>query len=615
MRASTTIILVLLLAAGWAAWKWIATADTTRPPPLGKPLVGFAPGDVSGIQLRRTEASANLSPIHGVWHFTAPLFDRVDPNAALAIYLGLNGLVLHDIIPEREWRKNDRQVEEFGLGRKAVRVRLLSREKSTLHDFRLGDVTPWLKDGDPTMYIQWKNGPVPDDILIVGGNLRALLDRPFDALRARQALYLPRPPLAISLGMGQETLELARATKDKPWMIVRPLQERANGAAVDTLLKKLSELEATALLPQAPLPSTDEDAARIAITMAKPATTAQDDTSDTIAAVFHPPKPGAADLISRWSDRTYDLRLPAGARALIKPDLQQFRSRSLGDYIFENTIELLVRNPGEAGAQVVMKLESDGWQVFSRDHWLAADPGRIQLGIDMLAACPLLGYPTDSLMNPADYGLDQPVLQLALRGKGGSTDRITIGKMAGKTYARCDDKLSVYEIPEAIPGFFPTHPASWRSRQLFRFSSIDVRQIALNLAGQAAIALRYNADENLWLATLDDKDASANIDPAAAANLSATLERLTVTRWLAGGTGEALTALAKPASTLGLTIDTLAEDGSPGPPARLRLEFAPVAPGSPYCFGRFAGEPDVFLIPQTVLNDLAAGLFPVQEGG
>ena len=607
MRASTTIFLLILLAAAWAAWKWIAAADATRPPPLGKPLVSFAAGEVSEIQLRRTEASANLNPVNGVWHFTSPLFDRVDPNAALAIYLGLNGLVLHEIIPEREWRGADRQIEEFGLGRKAVRARLLTGEKSTMHDFRIGDVAPWLKDGEPTMYFQWKNGPVPDDILVVGGNLRALLDRPFDALRARQALYLPRPPLAISLSLGQESLDLAREAKDKPWMILRPVAERANGAAVDALLKKLSELEATALLPRSPLPFSASESARLAITMAKPA---KDDTGDnTIEALIQPPGPNEVDVISRWSDRRYDLRLPARALAIIKPDLKQFRSRNLGDYIFENTLELLVRHPGEAGEPVVLRLEREGWQLFLRDRWVPADPGRIQMGIDMLAACPLIGYPTDSLTDPAAYGLDQPMLQVALRGKDGATDRITFGKMSAKTYARRDDALSVYEIPEAVPGFFPTHPASWRSRQLFGFSAIDVRQIALQLAGQESLTLRYNAEENLWLAARGEKDLSADIDPAAAANLATTLERLMATRWLASGTGEALAALAKPTSTLGLAVDTLNDDGSPGPIARILLEFVPAAPGSPYFFGRFAGEPDVFLIPQSTLKDLATGLF------
>jgi hypothetical protein len=617
MRATTTIVLLLLLAACWAAWEWIASAAATEPPPIGRPLVRFDSNEVTEIQLRRTEASANLNPLDGVWHFTSPLVDRLDPNAALAIYLGLNGLVLHEIIPHREWRDQDRQLEEFGLGRKSVRVRLLNQEKSTLHDFRLGDVTPWQKDGEPTMYVQWKNGPVPEDILVVGGNLRALLDRPFDALRARQALYLPKPPLAISLRQGEQRLDLQRDRQDQPWRILRPVPERANPAAVDALLKALSTTEATALLDRGQSPLGGTETARLAITMtggreaepSAPGTPIPElPEAGRIEAVFHAgPEGQATDIISRWSDRRYDLKLPAATLDWLKPDLNRYRARTLGDYDHAKVLELLIRDPGDAGLPVVIRRENEAWEVFLRDDWHPADAARVQRAIDAMAACPLQGFPTDSLSQPARYGLDQPFLQVGLRDRDGQQEKLAFARKDGQVFAHREAGTSVYQVPDSVIGFLPPVASAWRSRQLFDFSSIDVRQIVLRLPEKDEVTLRYNPEENLWIAAVANTDATASLDVTAAANLASSLERLHADRWMSGTTAETLQALSQPVATLGLTLETINEDGTPGPAKRLRLEFAPAATG--FYFGRFAGEPDIFLISASVLNGLGDGLF------
>ncbi len=617
MRATTTIVLLLLLAAGWGAWQWVVSAAATQPPPIGQPLVRFESSEVTEIQLRRTEVSANVNPLDGVWHFTSPLVDRLDPTAALAIYFGLNGMVVHEIIPHREWRDQDRQLEEFGLGRKAVRVRLLNREKTTLHDFRLGDVTPWQKDDEPTMYVQWKNGPVPEDILVVGGNLRALLDRPFDALRARQALYLPKPPLAISLRQGEQRLDLGRDRQDQPWRILRPVPERANPAAVDALLKALSTTEATALLPRDQSPLAGAEAARLAITMVG-GREAEPSVAGTpipelpelgrIEAVFHPGPDGqATDIISRWSDRRYDLKLPAATLEWLKPDLNRFRARTLGDYDHANILELYIRDPGGVGSPVVIRRENEAWEVFLRDAWWPADAARVQRAIDALAACPLQGFPTDSLSQPARYGLDEPFLQVALRDRASQQEKLAFARKDGQVFVHRDESKSVYQVPDSVIGFLPNVPSAWRSRQLFDFASIDIRQIVLRLPEKEEISLRYNPEENLWIASVANKDTTPSLDVTAAANLASTLERLHADRWMSGATADTLLALNQPVASLGLTLETMNEDGSPGPAKRLRLDFAPAATG--FYFGRFADEPDIFLIPASTLHSLGEGLF------
>lgn len=622
MRFPTTIVLLVCLAAGWFAWRWIEEADAIRLPPVGQPLVRFEVADLHEIQLRRTEASANLNPLDGVWHLTSPLVDRVDPTAALAIYLGLNGLVLQEIIPQREWRDADRKLEDFGLGRKAVRLRLLGQDKQTLHDFRVGDVTPWLKNGEPTMYVQWKTGPLPDDVLVVGGNLRALLDRPFDALRARQPLHLPHPPLSISLRKGEQWLELERDTPRSPWRITKPVAERAETAAVEALLRALSTMEAVALVPRAAAITGESMAAKLSIVMeGAPPSPSLADGADIpfvrgnrrVDAVFQSPQPGEKEILSRWSDRRFDLRLPSAVLDLLQPDMTRYRSRSLASFDPLKVTELLLRDNSGANLPVVLRFEQGQWLVYLRDAWWPAEKSRVQRALEAIAACPILAYPTDSLSKPEDYGLDMPIRQVGLREGEEPAKKFSFGRKDGTLYARADDALSVYQVPDSVIGFLPDLPSAWRSRQLFDFSSVDIRQITLHRPGQPELSLRYEPEENFWLATEDEKDATARLDPGAAANLAGTLERWSADRWLSDGASTALAALREPTAWLGISVETFLDDGSPGPLKRIRLEFAPGPEGSKILYGRFTGEPDVFVINAEALANLGSDLFPAEQ--
>lgn len=622
MRFLTTIFLILALAAGWFAWRWIEAADSTTLPAIGQPLVRFDAKEVSEIQLRRTEASANLNPIDGAWHLTSPLLDRVDPTAALAIYLGLNGLVLQEIIPHREWRDADRKLEDFGLGRKAVRLRLLGQDKQTLHDFRIGDVTPWLKDGEATMYVQWKTGPLPEDVFVVGGNLRALLDRPFDALRARQPLYLPHPPLSITLRQGEQWLELQRESPRSPWMITKPVTERAEPAAVDSLLRALSTVEAVALLPRGPAIAPESAAARLSIVMdgapPVPAPSDADDIEFTpgnyrVDAIFQSPRADEKEVLSRWSDRRYDLRLPAGVLGWLQPDMTRFRSRSLASFDPAQVTEFLLRDNSGANLPVVLRFEHGQWNVFLREAWWPAENSRVQRALEAIAACPIQAYPTDSLSKPEEYGLDMPIRQIGFRCGDEDPQKFSFGRKDGKLYARAGESLSVYQVPDSVIGFLPDLPSAWRSRQLFSFSSVDIRQITIHRPGKPELSLRYQPEENLWLATMDEKDATETLDIGAAANLAGTLERWSAERWLGEGASTALAALREPTAWLGISTETFLDDGSPGPLKRIRIEFAPGPEGSGFLYGRFAGEPDVFVIQADALAKLGSDLFVEQE--
>jgi hypothetical protein len=632
MRLSTTILLLTAALAAWGVWHWVRAADEGRQvPAVGQPLVRFATDEVSEIQLRRAGEAANLNPIRKTWYLTQPIFDRMDPAAALALYFGLNGLQLRQSIPAAEWRAAGHDLETYGLGREAVRVRLLGRDKATLHDFRLGHLTPWKSGSDNTMYVQWKDGGAPDDILVVAGNLRLLLDRPFDLLRAREALHLPRPPLRLLLLAGNQRLELARAGAGAPWRITRPLADRADGAAVEDFLKKLSAAEALSLSPRDETVFPADEAVRLAVLMETNGAEAEVAAADYAALAAGSPMPfrpspdllvGAFSvpaappgeppppLLARFNDRPFDLHLPRGLLDLLVPDPLPFRARTLADLDPQHLARIVIRANDALREPVVLERQADGWKVLLRGGWARADAGRVRQAIQALNSTPVLGFPTDSLVDPAPYGLAEPVLEAEFTGSGGAPQRLRLGLADGRAFAWFADRPSVYEVPPGSQAPLPANPGAWRSRLLLDFAAADLRQLAVAPAAAPETVLRYNPEENLWTAVVGGENLTDRLDPVAAANFAAVLERLRAARWLAEGIAPALTRLAQPDLVLRLTIEARLDESFDTELRRYRLSFARANDGSPYSYGRINEEPDVFLVKTALVEAIGSDFFP-----
>ena len=330
-----------------------------------------------------------------------------------------------------------------------------------------------------------------------------------------------------------------------------------------------------------------------------------------IDVVFHtlPATNGAATIVSRWSDRSFDLVIPASTLNLLAPAPNRFRAVTLADLDVASITSIVIRDPASTGEPAALQHAPHGWEVFLRDQWLPADPLKIEKAIAAISTCPIQDFPTDSLNNPAAFGLDQPALQLALQDQSGQRHLLDLARAHGKFHAHFAGSSSVYQIADAILTFLPPRAAAWRSRQLFAFSTIDIRQIVLTSPVHPEIALRYNPNQNLWVAMENGANRTNALDTALAANLAANLERLTAARWLSESTGEAAAALANPTHQIQITTATVLDDGSPGPNRKSILSLAPATQGSPFLYGKFNGEPNVFLIKRELVDSLAENLF------
>ncbi len=642
MRFANTMILILAALAAAGGFLWTQMAEPVEPAVVGEPLIRFDAADLGRIDMERGEEKGVLRPVNQVWKLVEPVDDRLDTRAALTLFMGLNGLELRRTLEGVD-------LEEFGLGRRGVRVALRDHDGGLMHELTLGHVSPWEDDEDlPTMYVQWHDGPQPQAVHVVGGNLRTLLDRPFESLRARQALHLPQPPLRIEIARGHAVIELARGHANAPWRIVRPLDERADGDAVAHLLESLSTMEAAELTAWEETTFPVENVVRLRI-LTRAGSGGRDsdvegegEEEETVAVVpsfpertpeveyrVGPPLVDAAfarpprenrgsgnatgKVVARFSDRRHDLWLDEHVMELLSLDPNEFRSRTLGD-LDPATLERIVLRD-ELGNTRLISMEDGRWLVSRHDGWERADALAVRDAVGAVNTTPVIGFPDDAPQDVSVFGFDFPVLQAAFVFRDGSIRRLSFARdEEGLAYARFDDRPSVYQVPEESPQMLPLSVAHWRSRRLFDFPAMDVRQILLRESGRPEVALRYNPMDNLWVAFADGEDRSSDLDPAAAAILAAGLEGLTAAAWVTDGTSEALAALAEPTFDLVITVVGLEDDGSEAEPRRLRLRLAAL-PDDPrgLLVGRIDNQPETFLIREASLDILKLDWFPEED--
>lgn len=641
MRFANTMILFLAALAVAGGFLWTQMAEPVVPAPVGEPLIRFDASDLGRIEMERGEERGVLLPVNQVWKLAEPVDDRLDTRAGLVLFMGLNGLELRRTLVGVD-------PEEYGLGRRGVRVVLRDHGGGLMHELTVGHVSPWEDEEDlPTMYVQWHNGPQPEAVHVVGGNLRTMLDRPFESLRARQALHLPQPPLRIEIASGHAVIELAREGVNAPWRIVRPLDERADQAAVAHLLESLSVVEATELTAWEETSFPVEDVVRLRILTR--AGEVEEDLGDEgegggegadagLAELSFPERspeveyrvgpplveaafarlPGgnqgagnaSGKVVARFSDRRHDLWLDEGVMELLSLDPNEFRSRTLADLDPVALERIVLRD--ELGNTRLISMEDGRWMVSRHDGWERADAMVVRDAVGAVNSTPVIGFPDDAPQDLSVFGFDFPVLQAAFVFRDGSVRRLAFARdEEGLAFARFEDGPSVYQVPEESSAVLPLSVAHWRSRRLFDFPAMDVRQILLRESGRPEVALRYNPMDNLWVAFADGEDRSAGLDPAAAAILAAGLEGLTAAAWMTDGTSQALAALAEPTFDLVITVVGLEDDGSEADPRRVRLRLAAL-PDDPrgLLVGRIDNQPEVFLIREASLDVLQLDLFP-----
>jgi hypothetical protein len=122
--------------------------------------------------------------------------------------------------------------------------------------------------------------------------------------------------------------------------------------------------------------------------------------------------------------------------------------------------------------------------------------------------------------------------------------------------------------------------------------------------------LKYKDEDDSWEARRDNKDITAELDPARARYLLDQIEGLKVSRWLAPDDAEALAALKNPSLTLTVTEWKLDDQAERQGVIDRCVRFAPAGGANPgFVYGALEGDPNPFLLDRETYQKIAIELF------
>lgn len=651
MKIRTTILL-LILTAGLTAY--VLLHESRQPP---RDLAGYLLFDLEGDPLRDGEVSVEIRPEHiagidirgpsgevilrkgedGVWDIAKGLKDRANPEAVKTLLdFCLNAKIL-DTLSRREVESGAVKRQDLGLDDAGV-IRLTYRRAGgvRLAQVKVGRTAPL----GNAVYV-WLDGlDERPDIYIVHPDLREVLTKPYDYFRDPGLLkYPPEQLTKVILRRGEGEIELSRTPppggepQDAPWVISRPLlNARANQPAVNDFLGMLKAARIQGFSPvatsSAPSDSSTEKPLVELLLTGWP-----EDAKGSRLGFYPDTEADSGFALCRDRERRAEFKVEKDLvdQILLAESPETFRDPNLGniDPSLVTTLEIAPRN-GEA-----VQLYRFG------ERWVMRAPGeealenaageRVEQLIKNINKTEILEFTSDSLTDPAAFGLEPPLVTVTFGGgKHPALGRflpltpqnsrtLRLGVLPdGKVFANFAGEPFVYRVPPDVPGLIPLERVRWRSLQLPGFSLQQLRFIRQSVGGNPPVELKFDPLSFTWSATRAGEDVTDSLDKAAAERLGTLLGGLQAGSWRGANDAGASKALETAPILLEFRYESYGDAGKAPSLETMRLELAPMnASGpSPFYYGRLSGVEGIFTMDgKTVAALTRSPLLAAPAGG
>lgn len=640
MKRSTTLIL-LVLTIGLGAW--LLLREPGGPRNLGghflfdwsasvtekeEVKVDVNAADVTGIDLKSGATEISLRKREdGGWEITKGVTDRADEAIVKQLLDYCSTARIVDTIHRDELKDGKVTAASLGLDdASAWRISWLKADGSSLAEIRAGLTAPLSNAG----YVQVSGVGRRPDVYLVSPDLRPLFARPLDSFRdPRVSRYNSEQVQRMVVRKGEGEVEFSRFSAKEgdiaPWVISRPLpnapawQERVTELLANVCGAKIkdwvayNEGSATGDGGEKPI---------VEVTLFPPGSGAKGSTLSFFPDPEAPEKTAICRDLQRKARFKVDWQIVDDLCLAESPDL--FRSRKLA--AVEPGIISTVQVTTALGESVLVVRVRDkwSWRPLAGGEWADAAPERLEKVITLLNDTEIIEFASDSLTDPAAFGLDMPAITLTMAAgahlsldqltpmseKNSQTLRIGI-RQDGQIFANFTGDPFVYRVGPELPEGIPQSGLKWRSLAITEFSTRQIRSLTQTVGAAPPLELSYNSQTSRWSAARTGTDLTDRLETGAVEALATRLAGLTASAWL-DHPDDANAALENPAVSIEIQIDVFDEKPSTSRRSTSIIELAPVpvpqGSNAPLCYGRFSGIAQPFLIDSRVLREMTVDL-------
>jgi hypothetical protein len=518
MKTKTTLLLLAVVVALAVYIKYYEskTPNTEEAKRQAQNVINFERDALEGIVIQNGDDKIELRKQDQKWRIEAPFKDQADRGAVENLLADLDGWQKFGSIPAKEIAKDKARLEEFGLSKGKLKLKLLGK-----------DAPPEITFGNDAalqgkMYVRVGDG---SDVLIAPQSVRNDIAKKPEEFRDKKLTDLTTAQVTRAL-LKTAAGEMEVEKKSDHWEIIKPLRARGDDQKIGDLLAQVTTAQIQQFVAE------DRGDLRpygLAEPRGSVTLFSGDDKNGQTLQIGGVPEKEKEQVYVRFTARNAVYTLPKKIEEILAIKPADLRDRHLAR-IDTNILDRITIDAAGKGKTVLAR-KDENWTIASRNNQ-AANSGEVNRLLDLLKVEQVTKFVEDVAADLPKYGLDKPQLQLTFSSFASentpettagehSFATIAFGKVEGENvFARLGDEPFIVAVRRGLLDSIFADPLQWQELAIFRFKPDEVHKLTVVTDREAAL-VRNDKNEWTWV--------SGN-EPINQVNVQSLLNTLTVLR-------------------------------------------------------------------------------------
>jgi hypothetical protein len=541
MKTKTTLLLLAAVVALGVFIKYESKGPSTEEArQQAQYMVNFEREKLDGIVIQNGDDKIELRRQDKKWRIETPFKDQADSGAIESLLADLESWPKFDTIPAQEIEKDKGRLDEFGLSKAKLRLKLLGKEMPPEIVFG-GDAA-----FEGKMYVRLED---TNAVFLAGQTVRTDISKKPEDFRDKKLTDLTTAQVTrVLLKTAAGEMELEK--KADHWEIIKPLRARGDDQKIGDLLAQIT----TARIQQ----FVAEDRGDLhPYGLAEPRGSVTlftaEDKGGQLLQIGSVPEKEKDQVYVRFAARNAVYTLPKKIEEILGTKPADLRDRHLVRVDMDILDRITIDAAGKG--KTVLARQAESWTIASRNNQ-PANSGEVARLLDLLKNEQVTKFVEDVASDLPKYGLDKPQLQVTFSSFASENTAettagehpfatIAFGKAEGdNVYARLGDEPFVVAVRRPLLDNIFTDPLQWQELAIFKFKPDDVHKLSVFTDRESAL-VRNAKKEWAWV------NGSEPINQVNVQSLLNTLTALRAVRWT-GATVPAHT-LDRPSVTITFT--------------------------------------------------------------
>src|SRR3954470_4998859 len=545
MKTKTTVLLLIVAIAVAVYIKFYESKrpNTEEAKRQAGNVVNFERDNLEGIVIQNGDDRIELKKQDQKWRIEAPFKDQADRGAVDSLIGDLDGWQKFESIPASEIAKNKNLLDEYGLSKGKLKLKLLG--KGAPPEITFGNDAAL----QGRMYIRVGDS---GDVIVAGQSVRNDIAKKPEEFRDKKLTDLTTAQVVRAL-VKTSAGEMEFEKKADHWEIVKRLRARGDDQKIADLLSQITTAQIQQFVAEdrGDLRPYGLAEPRGSVTLF----TADDKTGQTLQ-IGGPAGTGEKDkdqVYVRFTSRNAVYTLPKKIEEILALKPADLRDRHL--VRIDTNILDRVTIEAQGKGKTVLGRKDENWTIASRNNQ-AANSAEVNRLLDMLKVEQVTKFVEDVASDLPKYGLDKPQFQVTFSSFASENTpestagehpfaSIAFGKVEGEdVYARLGDEPFIVSVRRSLLDNIFADPLQWQELAIFRFKPDEVHRLTVTTDREYAL-VRNESKEWTWAKGTEP------INTVSVQSLLNTLTALRAARW-AGATTPA-SGLDKPHVTITFT--------------------------------------------------------------